>query len=163
MEHDHSSISDSMKLFNLIKHQSKKFCIPQTLSTASALFNNPEDKTYVFNVVFNSLYSKSNFILPPQNLPTLNNQLSMMTCPPEVFKILTNLDITKSPGCDEISGFILKHCATALVNPITNLFQSSLQTFTLSLDWKIHKIQPVLKNTNHSVVQCYNLTSVYSV
>ena len=45
----HSSISDSMKLFSLLRHQSRKSCIPQTLNTAAAFITHSEDKANDIN------------------------------------------------------------------------------------------------------------------
>ena len=150
-----SSISYLKKQFNLIWHQSRKSCVPQTLSIVLAFITNPEDEANVFSDFFNSIYTK--FILSPQNsLPTPNRLLNMIDkCLAEVYKILTSFDITKSPSCDEICGFVLNHCATSLVGPITTLCHTSIQASTFHLDWKINKIHPVFKNKNPSEVLKY--------
>ena len=74
--------------YNLLRHQSRKSCLPQTLSTTSAFIINSEDRLMSSMTFFNSLYTNSDFILPSQNsLSTPNKQLSMIdTCPSEVFR-----------------------------------------------------------------------------
>ena len=69
-------------------------------------------------------------------------------------RILTSLDFTKFPGCDEISGIVLNHSVTDLVNPITNHFKTSI----LPIDWKIHKIQPVLRM---KIIQSYKTIDLH--
>ena len=72
MEHTHSSISDTKLLFNLLRHQSRKLSIPQTLSTESAFISKPEEKANAINDFFNSVYKRVTCLLFQTSVPTTN-------------------------------------------------------------------------------------------
>ena len=48
-------------------------------------------------------------------------------------------------GVDGISPRVLKGCATALLEPLTYLFQLCLNSSSIPDEWKIHKIKPLPK------------------
>ena len=62
-----------------------------------------------------------------------------------VFKLLKCINETKVSGPDEILGKILKLCAEELHEVLTIIFQKSLDSGTLSNDWKTVHIVPLLK------------------
>ena len=65
--------------------------------------------------------------------------------------ILSSLDTSKAPGIDGISPVVLKQCAIALTPPLTTLFNLSLTTGSLPLEWRTHLIKPIPKsNDRHS-------------
>ena len=63
---------------------------------------------------------------------------------------LLNLDSSKSPGADEITPRMLKHCAYSLSIPITKLFNHSLNCGQVPVDWKCGIITPIFKGGNRS-------------
>lgn len=80
----------------------------------------------------------------------------------DTFKVLTELDPSKSMGIDGIGPALLKHCATHLCTPLCHLFSVSLHTARIPLDWKVHKITPVFKSGNKNSVQNYRPISLLS-
>ena len=52
---------------------------------------------------------------------------------------------TRSPGADEITPRMLEHCADALSIPIMNLFNHSLNSGQVPIDWKCGTITPIFK------------------
>ena len=58
---------------------------------------------------------------------------------------------------------ILKHCATTLCTPITNLFQACIQNQSLPTEWKVHKIRPIFKKENPLHVENYRPISLLCI
>ncbi len=61
------------------------------------------------------------------------------------FQTLASLNPTKTPGMDNINPKVLKACADVLAEPLTNIFNQSLQQKTFPRDWKHYKIVPIHK------------------
>ena len=116
-------------------------------------------KVDLFNSFFNSVFSCSDFILPPMSqLPTPSNHLSSIdvssinVSSEDVYTALSSLDPTKAFGCDQISPRLLTLCAGSIVESVTILFRESLTNGCLPDEWKIHKITPIFKSgDSHSV------------
>lgn len=66
-------------------------------------------------------------------------------------------------GCDHISPFILKNCADIICEPVCKLFSLCLVSSCLPNEWKIHKIQPVFKKGNRSLVCNYRPISLLCI
>ena len=109
--------------------------------------------------------SYSNFYLPDVNLlGPPSSQLSHISFnKSEVCKILATLDPTKSPGDDNINPQILKHCATVLAEPVSHIFNLSLQYSTFPSEWKHHKICPIPKKGDLHLVANYRPISLLPV
>ena len=54
--------------------------------------------------------------------------LNVTTSASEVQEILSNLDINKAPGVDNLSARILRACTYELYVPLTHLFNSTLKS-----------------------------------
>ena len=78
----------------------------------------------------------------------------------DVYKALSCLDIKKAMGIDGIGPNILKHCACALFQPIHHLFKVSLLTAQLPSEWRIHRITPIYKSGDKSLVSNYRPISL---
>ena len=64
----------------------------------------------------------------------------------DVASLLSELDITKSSGPDNISPGILKECAHELAPSLTGIFNLSLSTGELPSDWKTANVVPIHKS-----------------
>jgi len=62
-----------------------------------------------------------------------------------VLKKLMKLATDKSPGPDGIHPMLLKECASAVVEPLSLIFDKSFDTGTLPEDWRKAHIVPILK------------------
>ena len=113
---------------------------------------NLSDKVKILNDFFHSTFSVSDFELPSmEDLPTPTLKLDQIDIDAaDVFEALRCLDPTKTVGCDGISPYFLRSCVTALVDPITHLFNASLITGMFPKEWKIHKVTPVPKKGDWS-------------
>jgi len=80
----------------------------------------------------------------------------------DVYKALVSLDPNKSPGNDLIGPNILKCGALSLYCPVHHLFTLCLSQHSIPMEWKIHKIIPVFKASNKSLVKSYRPISLLS-
>jgi len=81
----------------------------------------------------------------------------------EVLNVLLNLDTTKAMGSDGIPSIVLQRCATALYQPLSQLFNLTLQSSNLPREWKIHKIIPIFKSGDPTLAKNYRPISLLSV
>ena len=97
-------------------------------------------------------------------MPSPNSQLSKISIQPsDVFNTLSNLDADKAVGIDNISPKLLKFCAASFTNPITKLFSLCLETSSFPDEWKIHKIRPLYKKGDRSLVENYRPISLLCI
>lgn len=144
------SAKDNPKRFwSYVKSKSK------TRASISNLYRNSdkteltENESEIANVLgdfFSSVFTvEPDDDLPSINkkdVPTINNiEISIDT----VRKKLEELDISKSPGPDNINPRILKEMSDILAEPIYIIFENSLRTGELPKEWKTAHISAIFK------------------
>ena len=96
--------------------------------------------------------------------PVLRDSINNFTIEPsDTFNALASLDPSKAMGSDKISPKVLKYCATALYEPVTHLFQLSIDQGYLPLEWKLHLITPIFKSGNRSLIKNYRPISLLCI
>ena len=70
---------------------------------------------------------------------------------------------TKSSGYDRISVKLLQAAGSAIVEPLTYIFNQSLETGIFPDDWKIAKVTPIYKSDKKTLCDNYRPISVISV
>ena len=80
----------------------------------------------------------------------------------DVYNALINLDITKATDPDNIPPIVLSKCASVLCQPLHHLFSLSLKYGYLPTDWKIHKIIPIFKSGDPTLLKNYPPISLLS-
>ena len=75
---------------------------------------------------------------------------------------LAKLDIAKASGPDGMHPCVLKNCAESLVNPLYYLFQQSLNSGELPLEWKQANVTPIFKKGSRSQASNYRPVSLTS-
>ncbi len=106
--------SNPKRLFSKLKHLTKPHRTQSSFWHNNHLINDPTAVEEAFNSYFNTTFStQSDFVLPSiEFLPTPSEQLYEISFSiTEVYQTLTFLDSTKSPGNDNISPKVIKHCA----------------------------------------------------
>ena len=74
--------------------------------------------------------------------------------------IFAFIDPLKATGVDGIGPRILKSCSCALSEPLFHLFQVSLLSAQLPSEWTIHRISPIFKSGERSLVSNYRPVSL---
>ena len=113
----------------------------------SSVFNTNEDMT--------SLKDKGQSPFPAMDHITIS--------PPGVFKILSDLEIHKATGPDEIPARLLKGLATELTPVLAVFFQASLNQGIIPDDWKKANVAPIFKKGDRSKPENYRPISLTSV
>ena len=80
-----------------------------------------------------------------------------------VIDLLRNLDVRKATGCDKIQARALKLTAAAIARPLCCLFNLSLKTTQIPLEWKSANITPLLKHGDETQMENYRPISVLPV
>lgn len=80
-----------------------------------------------------------------------------------VLKLLTNLNVTKSTGCDNISAKFLKDVAQEIVSPVTHIINLSITTGTVPDDIKTARVVPLYKKGDRNYEGNYRPVSILPV
>ena len=78
----------------------------------------------------------------------------------EVFKVVQNINVSKSSGMENISSFVVKEVFTILIAEITHLFNLSVECSAFPEAWKDALVIPIPKAGNLSKVQNYRPISL---
>lgn len=160
-----SNFNNQKLLFNHLRLLASSSSSPSAFTYQTKILFKPADIALAFNDYFNSVFTKSNYSLPPLHLlPSPPKQLHTITfdsC--EVLEALTNLNPYKALGCDGISPLLVKQCASSLSHPLSVLFNSSLQSGNIPLEWKTHKICPVFKSGSPNMITNYRPISLLCI
>ena len=77
--------------------------------------------------------------------------------------MLIGLNVTKAHGPDGISARMLREAAPAISESMTNLFNFSLQSGTLPVEWKSAHVIPIFKKGQKDLVKNYRPISLTSL
>ncbi|XP_076036825.1 uncharacterized protein LOC143022485 [Oratosquilla oratoria] len=107
---------------------------------------NDKEKANILGEFFSSVFTQE----PEGEIPTLAaNDVPEM--PPfeftdkEIGKVIDKLQRDKSPGPDGLHPRILKEVKAEIISPLKLIFNSSLQTSKIPVDWKIANITAIFK------------------
>ena len=78
----------------------------------------------------------------------------------EVFRIIKDINVSKSSGLDNISSFIIKEAFTALIPEVTFMFNLSISTANFPYAWKEALVIPIPKTGNLTQVKNYRPISL---
>ena len=79
-----------------------------------------------------------------------------------VQKILQSLNVNKAVGIDHIGNRILKECAESLSEPLSILFQSSLDQGIFPTSWKDAQVSAIFKQIDRQIKTNYRPISLLS-
>lgn len=106
--------------------------------------------------IFNTFFAQNsrlpphaaNHPLPPFEYLTEERLESLTFSPDEVYKVLTNLNVSKATGPDNIGNFLLKICSGAIADPLAKLFNHSFERKKFPSRWKFSHVVPVHKKAS---------------
>ena len=81
----------------------------------------------------------------------------------DIINIVSKFDVNKSAGYDDINIRIVKSAIFAIVNPLCNIFNFSLEKGIFPSALKIAKVIPVYKTGNKTLVNNYRPVSILSI
>ena len=123
------------------------------------------DKASLFNEYFHSVFTTSNFELPPAcDRPEPVSCLSdLIITTTELYQGLSSLDLGKAMECDGIGPKLLKHCALTLHEPFHHLFSLSFSLCYIPAEWRTHLICPIYKSGDKTDVKKYRPISLLCI
>ena len=80
----------------------------------------------------------------------------------EIIKEIISLNSKKAPGPDNISPKVLKYCQHALIEPLSKIFNSAIETATYPTKLKIAKVIALYKKGCHYMPENYRPISLLS-
>ena len=119
------------------------------LNTINGTATNAIDKADALSNQFQSIFTKEHC----SNIPTLNGSPTKSMLPIQIstegiVKLWKELKSQKAPGPDNITLTILRTCAEQVVPLLQQIFQKSLNTDELPLDWQKSNISSIFKKGN---------------
>ena len=81
----------------------------------------------------------------------------------DVLRILKSLDTSKAVGVDMVSAKLLKLAAEGISQSLTSLFNSSLESGQIPLEWKAANVTPVPKGGDSEFIENFRPVSVLPV
>ena len=143
-----SCFSDPKRFWGYFNRLTKRSTIPEAVELNGLSYTNSEDKATAFNTYFSSVFNTDTSI--PGNLstsPYTDNIVSTLKFfYEEVASALQCLNVSKTPGPDELHPRILKECAHELSTSLCIIFSKSIRLGRLPDDWKHANITPVFNN-----------------
>ena len=136
--------SDSKSFYSYVKSKSKtKPTIGPLKDKNGVLTINEKEIGDVLNNHFSSVFTKENY----SNIPIANTSKDMYKrnssklveisiTSTKVREAIHKLKMNKSPGIDDLNSTLIKNCEDGLVDPLTELYKSSLEGCVIPDDWK---------------------------
>lgn len=137
-----------------------------TLKHGSDVASTNTDKANMLNSFFKSCF---NTVFPPLSpiMCTQQHQSrpsdDLLCSVEEIYHLLSTLDVSKASGPDGISPRMLKYTAAYIAPSVTELFNLSITSGRIPLQWKRALVVPIPKNADHSSPTCYRPISLIPV
>ena len=125
---------------------------------------NDDEKAEILQKQFTSVFTKE----PPGNVPSLGKLTdasipNLIITEEMVLDEILLLKISKSPGPDDIHPIMLVKLAPLLAKPLTFLFNTTLRTGKIPIDWKKAKVSPIFKKGAKNRAENYRPISLTSI
>lgn len=160
-------IKNNPKLFwNYIKSKScKNNDIPSIIDTEGNECPSDTDKANAFNEYFASVYTRESMISIPDmpNKPANISMNNITISEAMVEKQLSNLNISKAPGPDQIHAKVLYELRSVVSKPLHIIYERSLFEGRLPKIWKRAYIRPLFKKGDRKTISNYRPVSLTSI
>ena len=163
---DSQPCSNKKFYYSFVKHNKTEQCGVAPLKQQGLTYSDPVDKANVLNRQFESVFSKPQ----PLSLKQLAEQATASIYTPNmqiidisiegVDKLLQGLSPNKASGPDEISLKILKELHHEIAPILTLIFNLSLETGVVPIDWRTADVVPVNKKGSKSKASNYRPISL---
>jgi len=153
--------TNAKKFWSLFRSKTKCKAIPSVVVYGIQSAEDSKQKASLFNTYFHSIFSQEPVnVLPDVDVQILPELSSVVFDISMVTKALLELDVSKATGPDEISHIVLKECAHVLAPSLTRMFNLSMSTGELPLQWKTANVVPVHKKDSKNDVTNYRPVSL---
>ena len=158
-----NNIQNSKKFYSFFKARKQDTTGITTLLHNDSLVTLPHEKAHALNTQFQSVFTHEHADLP--DMPTS----PYTTIPPltihtqGVEKLLSEVDIHKATGPDNIPCRILKANAGILAPILQVIFSQTLNTGQLPHDWLMANVTPIFKSGDRTLPVNYRPISITSV
>jgi hypothetical protein len=148
------------KFWSFIKSNTKCGRIPESTHYKGRYRSKTVDQCELFNKFFCDQFSEESSYDISINMPY---QCDLTFSSYQIFQFLRKVNPTKAPGPDGISGYVLKHCASALSFPLSLLFNIAFVQGELPMDWRMAHVVPIHKKGRKDDVENYRPISLTSL
>ena len=148
LEHKQNPHKYHAILKNMMGH-TRNYNIPPVYSRDGTLMTNDDDKATILNEHFaaqSRLDIDNSRAIPIRDRPAIPVLDNITAHPGEVLSLLNALDLNKACGPDMLPTKILKLTALLIHEPLTALFNKSLELGIYPDSWKNAIVQPIFKN-----------------
>ena len=138
--------------------------IPALSDSKGNSVTSDQDKTQLFNSYFCEVYTKEDLTDVP--ILSYRKEFSLSQCNLDLNKVqkqLSNLNVSKAPGPDNIHAKILYELRDILCTPLFIIFNKSLLEERLPSQWKEAYTKPLFKKGKKDLVSNYRPVSLTSV
>jgi len=151
-----SGNNKNKKFYSFVKHKKSQNCGVSPLKDEGVTHTDPVDKANILNKQFESVFSAQkpidlkqlieiNLIKSGKSSKTSSDPNDIVITQDGVHKMLQGLNVNKASGPDGISPRLLKTLSSEIAPFLTKIFQASLDTGTVPLDWRSATVAPVFK------------------
>ncbi|KAF2357587.1 Endonuclease/exonuclease/phosphatase [Trinorchestia longiramus] len=154
------------RLINVKQHSRlKRDTIGPLIDSEGSTQTNNKSKVKILNTYFTSVFTHEDLTEIPQ--PHALNRQEILSdgvfTVEEVQELLNILNPDKSTGVDGLGPRKIKETAEVISEPLTNIFNRSLETGIVPDDWKRANVTPIFKKRNKQIPTNYRPISLTSV
>ena len=151
--------------YQYVSRKSKpKEGVANLIKPDGTLTEDDQDKAEVLNNFFTSVFTQED----DTDIPTFdcgkNVSINDVIVTDDMMKkSLLSLNISKSPGPDELHPRVLRELANELSHPFKVLFDKSLVAGKIPQDWKVAEVRPIFKKGSKTTPGNYRPVSLTSI
>ena len=151
------------KFYSFFKARKQDTTGITTLQHNNSFVTLPIHKAHTLNQQFQSVFTQEQPNLPDIPTSTYSTIPFLAINTQGIAKLLSEVDITKATGPDNIPCRILKANASVLAPILQVIFSQTLQTGNLPQDWLLANVTPIFKSGDRTLPSNYRPISITSV